>query len=510
MPRRRSPKRPEKLTHVARAVDRPSDVGILASYIAFPETFVSQAALEKFDGAGEGKYQIGLGQGAPRPRSLQADALAAAAAEKMAFCGPREDIHSLMMTAVSELLSRYGLSPADIGRLEVGTESLVDKSKSAKTTLMQLFSNNSAMEGVTSMNACYGGTAALFHTLDWVESSAWDGRYGLVVCGDVAVYAPGPARPTGGAGVVAMLVGPNAPLVVESKLRSTHMENAWDFYKGDLMSEYPQVDGKLSNSCYIRAIDKCFHRYADKFERTSGKAFNLADAQHAVFHQPYTKLVQKSYARMAFNEALREPAGAYKALAPFAHLADTEASYVDKDLEKACLAATKADFASKVYPSTFAGRNLGNSYTGSLYAGLISLIASQSLKRDDRALMFSYGSGLAASLYSLRVAGSVEEQRIACDLHARLAARVEATPEAFSKAREMRQMTYGRCDYAPQPHPAETLAPGSYFLSRVDHNYRREYARVPPAVARAVQKPAAPVEQAVRQAVHMAGRALRR
>ena len=47
-----------------RAVDRPSDVGILATYIAFPETYVSQAALEKFDGAGEGKYQIGLGQGA--------------------------------------------------------------------------------------------------------------------------------------------------------------------------------------------------------------------------------------------------------------------------------------------------------------------------------------------------------------------------------------------------------------------------------------------------------------
>lgn len=40
--------------------------------------------------------------------------------EKMAFCGPREDINSLMMTATSELLNRYGLKPSDIGRLEVG------------------------------------------------------------------------------------------------------------------------------------------------------------------------------------------------------------------------------------------------------------------------------------------------------------------------------------------------------------------------------------------------------
>ena len=43
----------------------------------------------------------------------------------------------------------------------------------------------------------------------------FSGRYALVVAGDIAVYATGPARPTGGAGAVAMLVGPNAPLVFE-------------------------------------------------------------------------------------------------------------------------------------------------------------------------------------------------------------------------------------------------------------------------------------------------------
>lgn len=41
------------------------------------------------------------------------------------------------------------------------------------------------------------------------------GRYALVVAADIAVYATGSARPTGGAGAVAMLVGPNAALVVE-------------------------------------------------------------------------------------------------------------------------------------------------------------------------------------------------------------------------------------------------------------------------------------------------------
>ena len=41
------------------------------------------------------------------------------------------------------------------------------------------------------------------------------GRYAIVVAGDIAVYGTGNARCTGGAGAVAMLVGPGAALVVD-------------------------------------------------------------------------------------------------------------------------------------------------------------------------------------------------------------------------------------------------------------------------------------------------------
>lgn len=47
---------------------------------------------------------------------------------------------------------------------------------------------NTDIEGVDSTNACYGGTAALFNCVNWVESNSWDGRYGLVVCTDSAVW----------------------------------------------------------------------------------------------------------------------------------------------------------------------------------------------------------------------------------------------------------------------------------------------------------------------------------
>lgn len=65
-----------------------------------------------------------------------------------------------------------------IGRIEVGTETILDKSKSVKTVLMQLFENagNTDVEGIDTINACYGGTAALLNSFAWLESSAWDGN----------------------------------------------------------------------------------------------------------------------------------------------------------------------------------------------------------------------------------------------------------------------------------------------------------------------------------------------
>jgi len=63
------------------------------------------------------------------------------------------------------------------------------------------------------------------------------------------VYAEGPARPTGGAAAVAMLVGPDAPIVFESKIRASHMSHVYDFYKPILDSEYPVISFSPCLSC---------------------------------------------------------------------------------------------------------------------------------------------------------------------------------------------------------------------------------------------------------------------
>ena len=66
--------------------------------------------------------------------------------------------------------------------------------------------------GASSINACYGATNALINTLNWISSPYWDGRYGIVVAADLAVSEDGPARCTGGAGAIAILIGPNGKI----------------------------------------------------------------------------------------------------------------------------------------------------------------------------------------------------------------------------------------------------------------------------------------------------------
>src|ERR1700753_1540824 len=175
-----------------------------------------------------------------------------------------QDIYSFALTALSNLLSKYQIDTNSIGRLEVGTETMLDKSKSVKSVLMQLFRDNTNIEGVDTVNACYGGTNAVFNAVNWVESSGWDGRDAIVVAGDIALYAKGNARPTGGAGAVAMLIGPDAPVVLEPGLRGTYMQHAYDFYKPDLTSEYPYVDGHYSVNCYSKALDAAYRDYCKR------------------------------------------------------------------------------------------------------------------------------------------------------------------------------------------------------------------------------------------------------
>jgi len=451
--------------------------GILAIEAYFPQRFVPQPLLEAADGV-EGKYTLGLGQ------------------ISLALVDDREDVASMLLTACSRLLERYGILPSEVGRLEVGTETLIDKSKSVKTTLIhQLFGDNTDVEGVTSTNACYGGTAALLNSIAWVESSAWDGRYALVVCGDIAVYAPGPARPTGGGGAVAMLIGPDAPLAVVGP-RATHAVEVYDFYKPRGDTEYATVDGKLSQEAYLTGVDTCWARLkaklsiaaaAAKVGLTQGGMVSLDTFDYVCMHSPYNKLVQKGFARLVFGDFVDDPHSARFGASAQPWAGKTAAQTVnDRDVEKCFAAIAKADFETKCSASDTASRQVGNCYTAALYMNLLSLVCNKAAELEGkRILMYSYGSGAIATAFTILARAPTGERtsaftlgRIAStvQLEERLAARTPCDIATLNAALAMREATYGKCGYEPAG-PIETLAPRTFYLKGVDELYRRSYER---------------------------------
>ena len=144
---------------------------------------------------------------------------------------------------------------------QVGSESLLDRSKSIKSHLMALFPPGCAnVEGVDAYQACYGGTAALLACTNWVGSEAWDGRWAVCVCTDVS-DAPAQYPFMNGAACVAMLVGADAPLALEGR-RQTHMAHAWDFYKPvGWPSMGPILDGPGSMELYHKSLAACQARH---------------------------------------------------------------------------------------------------------------------------------------------------------------------------------------------------------------------------------------------------------
>jgi len=462
-------------------IPRPKDVGILGMEVYFPRRCISESDLEEYDGVSKGKYTIGLGQ------------------EYMAWPDDREDINSFALNAVSGLLEKYNVDPKSIGRIDVGTETIIDKSKSVKTHLMDLFaeSGNSDIEGIDSKNACYGGTAALFNAVNWIESSSWDGRNAIVVAGDIAVYAEGPARPAGGAGAVAILIGPNAPLVLEP-IHGTHMSNTYDFYKPNLTSEYPEVDGPVSVVTYTSALDFAYKTYREKVARFVKRAslnghangdaksnFSIDSTDYAIFHSPYGKQAVKGHARLLYNDFLTSPDHP-----KFANVADAEtfrtlsqkASLSDKNLEKAFITLGKSSFREQVEPGMACSKRLGNMYTASLYGCLASLIANvePSSFRGKRVLLYSFGSGCAASFFSIKVKGDSSELREKMDLTNRLAAMKVVPCQEFVDALNLREKNHNAKDYVPEGS-VDNIWPGAYYLDSIDSKFRRKYSKAPVA-----------------------------
>jgi hydroxymethylglutaryl-CoA synthase len=165
------------------------------------------------------------------------------------------------------------------------------------------------------------------------------------------------------------------------------------------------------------------------------------------------------------------------------HAVSLEDSYTDYKLAKHFTTLAKPSYKAKVVPATLLPTSLGNLYTASLYAGILSLIhSSHTSLPGQRVLLFSYGSGLAASMFSVVVRSDDESiaalNRIASvvSLEDRLAERLKQSPVVFNETMQVREKLHDtNKDFSPSGD-IDDLADGTYYLTHINENHQRQYA----------------------------------
>lgn len=248
------------------------------------------------------------------------------------------------------------------------------------------------------------------------------------------------------------------------------MANTYEFYKPNLHSEYPTVDGPLSVSTYIAAMDAAYSAFRSKVA-TATKSFNpsaisnteagnkvdeksvfsLADVDYPVYHSPYGKQVQKGHARLLFMDYLSAP---HKP-----EFANIEPSFLDlpypqtinsKEIEKSFMALSKADYASRVSLSMRCASRCGNMYTASLYGGLASLLSTVDAEtlKGKRISMYAFGGGCASTFWTMRVKGDVSEIAKKMDLLKRLESMEVVSSEEYTEGLQVCFSTHS----LPTPH----------------------------------------------------------
>ena len=450
------------------------NLGIIDIEIYFPKYYISQYDLEEYDKVPHGKYTLGLGQ------------------TNMSFVDDNEDINSMCLTVLDKLIKKNNISLNQISRIEVGTETLIDKSKSIKTHLMDLFkdSSNNDIEGVTVINACYGGISALLNSFNWLFSKYYDKRYAIVICGDIASYSKGPARPTGGAGTIGVLLGSGGCIFLE-KIRASFMKNVYDFYKPNPISEYPTVDGHHSLDCYLDALYNCLYNYINKKGTINYKEDLFG------FHCPYSKLVEKAFYQLKcfqiyydYNNNINSSDNFYanKNISPEIkkELIENEGKFwkLPKNIQEGIKNIFQSEFKLKIEPGLFLCKQLGNLYTGSIFGFLISLLLNYSNKMQSligtRIFLFSYGSGLASTLLVLDIDNEKYKKIINNnkDIFQRLKQRIKLTPFLYESIMLKKEKLYLKNDYLTQGK-IEDLFPGSFYLYKVDNLWKRYYKQKP-------------------------------
>lgn len=287
------------------------------------------------------KFYVGLGQ------------------NKMAVPPPDEDVVTMAANAAFRALRDVDLSSIEM--LLFATESGIDQSKAAGIYVHDLLKLPARCRVIELKQACYSATLALQLALPFLRQ--YPEKKVLLIASDIARYGlKTPGESSQGCGAVAMVLAANPRILAIEPEYGVVTENVMDFWRPNY-SNTAFVEGKYSSKLYLNMLEKSWQQY----QALSGR--NFSDHDYFCYHSPVPKLVEKAHHYLAKINKVEQ-------------LSD-------------------ADVLKQLSSTLDYGRKIGNSYTASLYVGLLALL---DLSSDDlagkRVGFYSYGSGCVAEYFS--------------------------------------------------------------------------------------------------------------
>ena len=355
-----------------------SSVGLEALSVYIPRHFMELKTLAAANGVDSAKYLFGLG------------------GRRIAVPTPAEDAVTMAVEAAARCIENYEVPKSSISLVIVGTESGVDAAKPIAAYVHGHLGLSSHCRAFDTTHACYGGTAALRMALAWAAVNPRQDQKALVICTDIARYdVLSPGEPTQGAGAVALLIGHEPKLFsLDPYPESIYTREVMDFWR----PHYRQsalVHGHLSIDCYLSALEATYRAHSAQ----SGLGWE--DFDYLLFHVPFPKMAYKGFCKLyEIESSQRSPA---RALPPL-----------------------ESEFQKRTQPALVVHAEVGNSYTGSLYLSLGSLMESgDSDVAGLRLGLFSYGSGSCAEYFSGKIGADAAAWRGRIGISRALAERVE-------------------------------------------------------------------------------------
>ncbi len=342
------------------------DVGVSDMAIYIPQFYLDHDELARARGIPPEKFLVGLGN------------------RHFSILPNWEDSVTMAANAAVQLLEKSGTDPADIHQLVVSTESGVDHSKPVASFVQGLLNIGSRCRIYEIKHACYGGTAGIVNSIDWIARNHDGAKKALVIMTDIARYAfASPGEPTQGAGAVALLVEKNPRLFsVDTRLNGIFSKNVFDFWR-PTGHRVPIVDGKYSIQCYLDALEGALDHFRSNLGIRRGSLLEMLD--YILYHMPFTNMARKAHR----------------------HLLEVEHGDLDEEAQEALFEQT---FKEKVEPGLTGAREVGNIYTGSVYMGLVSLLEAEVDRMDGKQVgVFSYGSGCGAEFFLCRMKEGIQE-----------------------------------------------------------------------------------------------------